>query len=65
MVSGKELVFRKPGEESDGEGDEEDGDHNEEETGPQPALVDNEQELTTIPYVPTAKAPAITIHEDD
>lgn len=64
MVSGKELVFRRPGEESDGEDGEEDGD-NEDETGPQPPSVEDEQEPTSIPSVPIAKAPTIVIHEDD
>ena len=63
MVSGKELVFRRPGEESDVE-DEVDGD-NEDETGPQPAPVEDEQEPTSIPNVPAAKTPTIVIHEDD
>jgi hypothetical protein len=64
VVSGKELVFRRPGEESDGEDGEEDGD-NEDETGPQPAPLDDEQEPTSTPNVPVAKAPTIMIHEDD
>ncbi len=61
MVNGKELVFRRPGEESDGEDGEEDGD-NEDETGPQPAPVEDEQEPISTPV---AKAPTIMIHEDD
>ena len=64
VVNGKELLFRKPGEESDGEDGEEDVD-NEDETGPQPAPVEDEQEPTFTPKVPVAKAPTIMIHEDD
>jgi len=61
VVNGKELVFRRPGEESEGEED----DDNEDETGPQSAPAEDEQEATSTPNVPVAKAPTITIHEDD
>lgn len=64
MVSGKELVFRRPGEESDGEDWEEDDD-NEEELGAQLPPVGDEQEHISAPSIPIAKAPAIIIHEDD
>lgn len=64
VVNGKALVFRRPGEESDGEDEEEDRD-NEDETGPQPAQVEDEQEPTSTLTVPVAKAPTIMIHEDD
>ncbi|KAI9455333.1 DUF1168-domain-containing protein [Lactarius psammicola] len=62
VVNGKELVFRRLGEESDGENGEEDGD-NKDETGPQPAPVEDEHEPT--PNVPIAGTPTIMIHEDD
>ena len=64
VVNGKALVFRRPGEESDGVDEEEDRD-NEDETGPQLALVEDEQELNSTLGVPVAKAPTIMIHEDD
>lgn len=54
MVNGKELVFRKPGEESDGESDED--------PGPQPGRAITSQELA--PTVPIAETPTIVIHED-
>ncbi|KAF8271518.1 hypothetical protein EI94DRAFT_1698069 [Lactarius quietus] len=60
----KGTRFRRPGEESDDEEGEEDGD-NEDQTGPQPALVEDEQEPTSTLSVPVAKAPTIMIHEDD
>jgi hypothetical protein len=63
VVSGKELVFRRPGEESDGEDWEEDGD-NEDELGHNPASGDEQEHIST-PSVPVAKAPVIMIHEDD
>jgi PRKR-interacting protein 1 len=52
VVNGKELVFRKPGEESDEESDEED-------PGPQPG-----REVASPPSVPITETPTITIHED-
>ncbi|KAN0128742.1 Ribosomal protein S8e domain containing protein [Lactarius tabidus] len=64
VVNGKALVFRRPGEESDGEDEDEDHD-NEDEAGPQPAQVEDEQESTSTLSVPVAKAPTIMIHEDD
>ncbi|KAJ6499250.1 hypothetical protein C8R45DRAFT_109327 [Mycena sanguinolenta] len=59
LVNGQELVFRKPGEESDGEDEDE-------EVGPPVAP----QPTTTEPDVPEdapaiLDAPRITIHEDD
>jgi hypothetical protein len=54
MVNGKELVFRRPGEESDGESDED--------PGPQPGRAITSQELA--PTVPIVEAPTIVIHED-
>ena len=57
MVNGKELVFRKPGEESDEESDEED-------FGPQPGHTTAAQELASPPNVPIAETPTIVIHED-
>jgi hypothetical protein len=58
VVNGKELVFRKPGEESDGESDEDD-------PGPQPRRAITSQELASPPTVPTVETPSIVIHEDD
>ncbi|KAH9022551.1 DUF1168-domain-containing protein [Lactarius pseudohatsudake] len=63
VVNGKELVFRRPGEESDGEDGEDDGDNDE--TGPQTAPVEDEQEPTSTPNVPVVMVPTIVIHEDD
>ncbi|KAH9083364.1 DUF1168-domain-containing protein [Lactarius deliciosus] len=63
VVNGKELVFRRPGEESDDEDGEDDGDNDE--TGPQTAPVEDEQEPTSTPNVPVVAAPTIMIHEDD
>lgn len=57
-------MFRRPGEESDGEDWEEDDD-NEEELGAQLPPVGDEQEHISAPSIPIAKAPAIIIHEDD
>lgn len=57
MVNGKEIVFRKPGEESDGESDEED-------LGPQLGRGSAAQELASPPTVPIAETPTIVIHED-
>jgi hypothetical protein len=54
VVSGKELVFRRPGEESDEESDEE-------EPGPQPGQATAAQELASQPI---AETPTIVIHED-
>lgn len=55
VVNGKELVFRKPGEESD-ESDEED-------PGPQPGRA-TAQELASPFNVPIVETPTIVIHED-
>lgn len=63
VVNGKELVFRRPGEESDDDEGEEDG-NNEDETGPQPPVEDGPEPTSTL-NVPVAKAPTIIIHEDD
>jgi hypothetical protein len=57
VVNGKELVFRKPGEESDEESDEED-------PGPQPGQTTAAQELASPPSVSIAETPTIVIHED-
>ncbi|KAI0275554.1 hypothetical protein BGY98DRAFT_1081156 [Russula aff. rugulosa BPL654] len=57
VVNGKELVFRKPGEESDEESDEED-------LGPQPGRTTAAQEPASSPGVPIAETPTIMIHED-
>jgi hypothetical protein len=61
LVNGQELVFRKPGEESDGEDEEE-------EVGPQvPALGASSTtvESETVAEVPQIlDAPRITIHDD-
>ncbi|EMD37364.1 hypothetical protein CERSUDRAFT_114037 [Gelatoporia subvermispora B] len=58
LVSGKELVFRRPGEESEGE---------EEEVGPIPLQLtkDAEPASAELPAVPVIDAPRIIIHEDD
>lgn len=59
LINGKELVFRKPGEESDDESDE----------GSQPYEPLKEQESQAVPEratpLPVAKEAKITIHEDD
>jgi len=72
VVNGKEVMFRKPGEESDGEGDDEEegggddgGDGDSEEPGPRPAPTTVEQELAPPSSVPVAETPTIVIHEDD
>jgi hypothetical protein len=57
VVNGKELVFRKPGEESDEESDEEG-------PGPQPGSATAAQESASPPGVPVAETPTIVIHED-
>ncbi|KAI0267151.1 hypothetical protein BC834DRAFT_99101 [Gloeopeniophorella convolvens] len=64
VVNGKAVAFRRPGEESDEDGDE-GGKENEEEAGPQPASVVDEQETGSPLNVPIAEIPSITIHEDD
>jgi hypothetical protein len=64
VVNGKELVFRKPGEESEEEEDEE-GRQDEEETGPQPAPTRHEHEPASSPSVMISETPTIVIHEDD
>lgn len=59
LINGKELVFRKPGEESDSEPDE----------GPQPHETSEVQMPQSTPEnaapVPAAEEAKITIHEDD
>ena len=58
LVSGKELVFRRPGEDdSDEEGDED--------VGPMPSLPTSTDLVTNAAPVPVIDAPRITIHEDD
>ena len=57
VVNGKELVFRKPGEESDEESDEDD-------PGPQAGRATAAQEPASPPGVPIAETPTIVIHED-
>jgi len=57
VVNGKELVFRKPGEESDEESDQED-------QGPQPGRATAAQEPASLPSAPIADTPTIMIHED-
>ena len=57
VVNGKELVFRKPGEESDEESDEE-------LPGSQSGRATVAQELASPPGVPIAETPTIMIHED-
>ncbi|RPD53522.1 DUF1168-domain-containing protein [Lentinus tigrinus ALCF2SS1-6] len=59
LVSGKELVFRRPGEEDE---DDEDEDEN---VGPEPAPVANVPTASDAPPVPIVDAPRITIIEDD
>ncbi|KAJ7647281.1 DUF1168-domain-containing protein [Roridomyces roridus] len=56
LVNGQELVFRKPGEESDGE--------EEEAVGPPPPVA-AEPEPEIPADVPQILEPRITIHEDD
>ncbi|KAI9507440.1 DUF1168-domain-containing protein [Russula earlei] len=63
VVNGKELVFRKPGEESDGEGEEEDSGDVELRPLPEPAMA--EQEPTTTPSRPITETPTIIVHDDD
>ena len=68
VVNGKEVLFRKPGEDSDGEGsDEEDAgrDGDGEEPGPRLAPATTEQELAPLSTAPIADTPSIVIHEDD
>ncbi|CCM03587.1 uncharacterized protein FIBRA_05724 [Fibroporia radiculosa] len=60
LVSGKELIFRKPGDESD-EGSEDD-------IGPAPPVPagpDHDDTPTDTPPVGVIDAPRITIHEED
>ena len=57
LVNGKELVFRRPGEE-----DEEDED---EDVGPEPAQAADVPTTTDATPVPVVDAPRITIIEDD
>ncbi|KAI0779691.1 hypothetical protein C8Q74DRAFT_1260414 [Fomes fomentarius] len=57
LVNGKEVVFRRPGEDSD----EEDGDY----VGPTPAEAATMSTTTDAPAVPVVDAPRITIIEDD
>ncbi|KAJ7770191.1 hypothetical protein DFH07DRAFT_880164 [Mycena maculata] len=58
LVNGQELVFRKPGEESD--------DEDEEAVGPQVPLAGSSTAEPEAPVeVPQIVAPRITIHEDD
>jgi len=67
VVNGKEVVFRRPGEESDEE-DEGDGginDDDDEEPGPRPVPATAEQEFAPPSSVPVAETPTIVIHEDD
>jgi hypothetical protein len=76
VVNGKEVLFRRPGEESDEEGSDEegsdeeyrggdDGDGDGEEPGPRLAPATVERELATPSTVPIAETPSIVIHEDD
>jgi hypothetical protein len=71
VVNGKEVLFRRPGEESDGEGSDEenrggdDGDGDDEEPGPRLSSATVERELATPSTVPIAETPSIVIHEDD
>ncbi|KAH9935467.1 uncharacterized protein B0H18DRAFT_1082238 [Fomitopsis serialis] len=58
LISGKELIFRRPGEESD----------EDEDVGPVPAqsIADAEDDLTAdATRAPVIDAPRITIHEED
>ena len=62
LISGKELVFRRPGEESDGEGDED------EDVGPAPAESTTDSRDDPAPDaapLPIVDAPRITIIEED
>jgi hypothetical protein len=65
VVNGKEVLFRKPGEESDGE-DGSGGDRyaKGEELGPRLTPATIEASSSTVP-VPVAETPSIVIHEDD
>ena len=58
LVSGKELVFRRPGEDDD----DEEGD---EDVGPTPSMPASIDATGNAPPVPIIDAPRITIHEDD
>jgi hypothetical protein len=66
LVNGKELVFRKPGEESD-----EDGGENENENGPEASACEGPPADSDEPAPQPAEAlriateQNITIHEDD
>ena len=59
LVSGKELVFRRPGEEGSDEEDDEDG------VGPMPAASTTAPADQDAAPVPVVDAPRITIIEDD
>ncbi|KZT28953.1 DUF1168-domain-containing protein [Neolentinus lepideus HHB14362 ss-1] len=59
LVSGKQLVFRRPGEESE----EEDGGESGDEAGPQPAGEENEEGI--VAPVPTTEGHKINIIEED
>ena len=60
LVNGQELVFRRPGEESD---DDEDG---HEDVGPAPSTSRNEDSVQGEPVAaPVAEAQRIVIHEED
>ena len=58
LVSGKELVFRRPGEDEDSDEDGED-------VGPMPSVSGATDALADAPPIPVIDAPRITIHEDD
>jgi len=58
LVNGSELVFRKPGEEEDGDGDEEDG-------GPLPMIVrPSDEGVAADAQLPVAESNMV-IHDDD
>lgn len=59
LVNGQELVFRRPGEESDEDGDED--------VGPMPNATQDEEEknVDQPPAVPIVDAQRIVIHEED
>lgn len=58
-MNGKELVFKKPGEESD---DESAGEGPEDVDGPQPSSSPIEESATPVAII---QEPRIIIHEDD
>jgi hypothetical protein len=62
-VSGKELVFRRPGEDSEGEDPDPETPNTNEEPGSAETVVDSSLSLAT--EVASVDGPKIIIHEED